>query len=353
MAKFCNQCGRPLADGETCICQQQAQQQVNYTAQQPQNTYQDMYQNIYQNQQNTYTGQTYQEPRNDNPNNYEAKPKYEDGIPFAKLIGLGEGDKNDVSGCFERNLKVTPELVAPCENEIPVKQYDLCYARSRMRGLWQEGRLQITNKRVLFRLSGRSWIGRVMDHTEFSIDEIAGISISNGVRFGLWDFLFMYFIFAPILFCVSAYIGLRVAFLGFLLGIAAIVPLFIFKKKFFIKGMSSALSMGSFMGASTIWAMGGNFSSAMAKLLMFFVIVMFIVGTALIFLAALKPSLSIKILTKCASDSPIYVWSHQTMASIVEILPGKDAEDAIQEVGAMITDIQKFGDFGLEKWKED
>ena len=72
-----------------------------------------------------------------------------------------------------------------------------------------------------------------------------------------------------------------------------------------------------------------------------------------LFLFALKPSLSIAVTTKCASAEPIYIWSRQTMASVMEILPGEDADVAIEEIGSMIMDIQKLGDLGVKKWKED
>lgn len=34
-----------------------------------------------------------------------------------------------------------------------------------------------------------------------------------------------------------------------------------------------------------------------------------------------------------------------------EILPENDAEKCIREISAMISDIQKLGDFGIEKWR--
>ena len=34
-----------------------------------------------------------------------------------------------------------------------------------------------------------------------------------------------------------------------------------------------------------------------------------------------------------------------------EIIPVKDAEKCIREIDAIISDIQKLGDFGIEKWK--
>jgi len=58
-------------------------------------------------------------------------------------------------------------------------------------------------------------------------------------------------------------------------------------------------------------------------------------------------------MTKCASDKPISIWSRQSMVSVMEVLPGEDADVAIEELGSMITDIQKLGDFGIRKWKVD
>lgn len=322
MAKFCNQCGRPLKDGEICVCQQEKRAEERE-------------------QDSAGTG-----------NKADKDPAYikipltfldsEDGIPFRKLIGLSESEKSDVSGCFERGKKIVPDLIDSCEQEVPIKQYELCSARSRLRGLWQEGRLQVTNKRVLFRLSGRSWIGRAMNHIEFTIDEIAGINISNGVRFALWDFL-LALIVGLILSQFVAAIGAAVGVLGFLIGIASYAPCILLRKKYFLKLLSLCAGFGGFIGAMLAFK---------AAWTVFFLFITFVAVLIFAFLFALKPSLSISVMTKCASDSPIYIWSHQTFASIMEILPGRDADKAMRELGSMIMDIQKLGDFGIEKWKE-
>lgn len=357
MGKFCTKCGRPLAEGEVCTCQQQnAQTQNTYNGQamynnQDMNYNQNMYQG--QNMNNGYQNWQQSAPQGGNAQNagsafteqaqnFAAGFFTDDSVPLKKLIGIGESEKNDITDCFERNKLITPDMVAPCEQEIHVKQYDICNARSRIRGLWQEGRIQVTNKRVLFRLSGRSWIGKTMSHVEFTIDEIAGISISNGVRFALVDF-FISFLVAMLVMALFGKIGASVGFLGFLIGIAGYVPCFIFKKKYGIKAMAMAASVGGFFGAVFAW---------FTKWPMYFALISFIVLLVLLFLFSLKPSLSISVMTKCASDSPIHIWSRQTMVSIMEILPGKDADQAIEELGAMIQDIQKFGDLGLEKWKD-
>ena len=36
-----------------------------------------------------------------------------------------------------------------------------------------------------------------------------------------------------------------------------------------------------------------------------------------------------------------------------EVLPGKDADLAIKEIGAIINDIKTLGDFAVEKWQQN
>jgi len=39
-------------------------------------------------------------------------------------------------------------------------------------------------------------------------------------------------------------------------------------------------------------------------------------------------------------------------SGFAEVMPTPETEGAIREINAMINDIQKLGDFGLEKWKQ-
>ena len=283
-----------------------------------------------------------------------------DWVPFGKLLGFGESEKNDVTGCFERGKKIVPELVAPCEQEIPVKQYDICNARSKIRGVWQEGHLQVTNKRILFRMSGRSWIGRAMDYKEFNIDEVAGISISNGVRFSIFDFIIGLLISCVIILLFGARFGIEVAFssssifrgLMFLIsnigGLAAIGSFFIVKKKYFIKLLIMSLATG--LLTMSVIATRSVFLHGFSSFLSILSVILTIVS---LFLFALKPSMSIMVQTKCESAAPICILSPRSVVSVTEVLPGDDADIAIEELGSMIMDIQKFGDYGIKKWKED
>lgn len=347
MAKFCTQCGRPLMEGEICQCQK------NKEGTEKQNQYTDNWQNNYQQnnyQQNNYQQNNYQQNNNRQAqNNDTVTVSTEDWIPFRKLIGIGESDNNDVTGCFERDKKIVPELIVPCEQEVPIKQYHICNTRSRLRGLWQEGKIQVTNKRILFRLSGRSWIGKAMSHTEFTIDEVAGVSLSNGVRFGLWDFI-VGLLISMVTYALGGALGVLPALLSYILGIVFAAPFFILKKKYFIKALSLAVGTGMIFTSAGRQIYEHEF---LFKLGFFIAAIMFLLYLVALFLFALKPSLSISVMTKCASDEPIYIWSRQTMVSIMEILPGEDADVAIEELGSMIMDIQKLGDFGIEKWKEE
>lgn len=314
MAGFCTQCGRPLADGEVCQCQM------------------------------VKSGGSYQKPQ------WNLPKLTGDSIPFLKLLGIGDSDKNSVKGCFEREKYVVPDLVEPCEDEIPVKQYHVCNVRSRIKGLWQEGRIQVTNKRILFRLSGRTWIGKTMKHTEFALDEVAGVSICNDVRFSLVDFIFG-FLLSLLAFGLGRALGQVPTFLAFIFGLAALVPSFVLQKKHYIKALSLAVSASVFSAAAIRgqWA-GENSHDIITGILMFFSVVAIILYIVSLFLFALKPGLSIQVMTKCASEKPIHIWNRQNIVSTLEILPGEDIDKATKDLGALITDLQNLGEAGIGKW---
>lgn len=226
MAKFCNQCGRPLAEGEICQCRQQT--------------------------------------------------------------GKAAGEKS------------APDLAALCEKEIPVKQYHICNARSRICRLRQEGKIQVTNKRIIFHLSGHFWSKKVISHMEFGIDEVTGISVSNRVSFRAWDFL------------LGLFIGAIVMIIGCMIS-------------------------NPFQTRTGILA----------------AVIVLLIYMVLLFLYAMKPSFSILIMTKHVSDELTYIGNRRMAASTIEFLPGEDTDIAVRELGAVILDIQKLGDSVVEKWKVD
>ena len=162
MAKYCTKCGRKLADGAICSCRIEQ----------------------------------------GNPGEIRSeKTRGKTSIAFWKLLGLNDPDYDKSKDYYERGKAIVPDLVSPCEGEIPVKQFHLVNIRARIWGMWAEGRLMVTNKRILFRASGRSFVGRTLMESEYTMDEISGIQISQGVRFSLFDFLI-----GLLLFSTSIYI---------------------------------------------------------------------------------------------------------------------------------------------------
>lgn len=110
--------------------------------------------------------------------------------------GVGKGvdmvnetrNKYESSGAFEHGLKIVPDCISANDGEIPIKQYDFAKLRTRLLLEKSYGRLQITNKRVIFRAAGRSPLGKNIFHQEFSIDQLAGVEVRCKHEFNLFNF---------------------------------------------------------------------------------------------------------------------------------------------------------------------
>ena len=176
MAKFCKKCGTQINEGEACPkC-------ANSSL-------------------STSSG------RNTTLTTSEHKTTADSPSSFKKLLlslknRMGIGDpENDGSGIYERGMLITPDSISSNEGEIPVKQYDVAVLRTRLKFMRAEGRMQVTNKRLLFRATGRSVRGRTTLQHEFAIDDIAGIEARRYFRFSFFDF-FCGLIFAGLFFWI-------------------------------------------------------------------------------------------------------------------------------------------------------
>lgn len=105
-------------------------------------------------------------------------------------MGFNDSQRNTVDR-YERGQQIVPDSIKPNEGEVPVRQYAIAVLRNLLRFERAEGRLQVTNKRVIFRAAGTSLRGRTTLHQEYAIDEIAGIEARNNYKFN-----FLYLIFA-------------------------------------------------------------------------------------------------------------------------------------------------------------
>ena len=86
---------------------------------------------------------------------------------------------------FEYNVPIVPDCVKPEENEVVVKQYNIARLRTRLKFMKAEGRLMVTNRRILFRAAGTSLTGNLLQEHEFDLDELAGIEMHKDYKFSL------------------------------------------------------------------------------------------------------------------------------------------------------------------------
>lgn len=86
-----------------------------------------------------------------------------------------------------------------------------------------------------------------------------------------------------------------------------------------------------------------------------------------LFMSSVKPNLVLLVKPKGAASSAIEIRRRGGMGQLFkrsnsaevddhtgfsEIIPAVDAQKTIRELGAIINDIQKLGDYAIDKWKE-
>lgn len=350
MAKFCDQCGKELKDGEVCNCiQNKVQKSTN------------------ENVQNDT------EPSNGNGNSdvgsiikgisdaigsfldkiyYSVTPKDKSSnkssaIALRKLLTFSQEDYiKPLENVYERGARITPDLVQPCSDETIIRQYDICTVRAAIKGLWQDGKLLVTNKRILFRLSGRNWLGKEQTSKEFEIDDIAGIDMSYSSKINLGSAL-INIILGIIPMFIGALIGSAVPLLGAILGLILFLFFLIFLRGHHIfKFIVFFTCIALMSGIGIVW---GSVGGVIVSICLIITIVQ-------LYLASLRPHFTFKVMTKSIAAAPISaggmgIFSGLPSGIFGAILPGKDADRAMDELGAMISDIKEYGELGVNKWK--
>lgn len=331
MKKFCMYCGKELEEGQSCSCQTNQGKEKE------------------ENKKSVDIGKVYDVVR--------------------KSFGIPNADS--IAESFEKNKKIVPDSVVPDDGEIPIRQYHIATLRSIFKGMYAEGRLQVTNKRVLFRAAGISLLGTTELQHEFSIEEISGIEIRRDHRLGVFHFLIAFMLasfFMDLSSSVfSAFSSLTTIFstiCSIVLSGASIGLFFYLEKKFFVKLILSSIAFGSIIatGFTTqlffIPESDGIIYSVLGTVIgLLLVICMIVVGFV--------PNLVIEIKTKSAS-SPIEIRRKESngilaflfnmpkkdYTGFADVMPGRDTQKAIKELGAMINDINVLGDVAIENWKE-
>jgi hypothetical protein len=115
-------------------------------------------------------------------------------------MGVGSPEQN-ATDTYEREMKIVPECISANENETPVKQYNIAVLRNLLKLERAEGRIQVTNRRVIFRATGRSVGGRTTLQHEFAINEVAGVEARKNYKFS-----FLYLVFAILIISLASFI---------------------------------------------------------------------------------------------------------------------------------------------------
>ena len=324
---YCTRCGKPIQEGERCSCTKKW--------------------NL--NLESSFSGA-------------------EEGAVF---FGM---NSQSADAQYERGQKIVPDNIVPNESEIPVRQYNLCVMRSRIKCARAEGRLQLTNKRILFRAKGVTPVGNTTIQHEFSIDELAGFQIVRNFRFSILDLLllaFCCFLFWNFGVGLARVLGETLKgfglLLSYVLAIAAAVPAFIRmpRELYACKSVSLAISIGLL----DVLRKSVYFNKIVLTVLGYILIYLPYVALAVLLIVfalafSFKPNMEFLVRTK-TGEAVIPVRCEKTGFAAVgnvitaqymgynEVLPTDETEKAIREIGAIINDIQKLGDYGISKWKTE
>jgi hypothetical protein len=396
---FCRYCGKELVNGQ-CDCamskrQQAASQQKsgNMQVRKPEphfssNNYENSYQNGYQDHyqdQGRYQDEkqySYQQPYQKIKEPFFVESFNLDFSSFSGFISSlrdqsGIGRENRNGNPYEQNVPIVPDCIEPEANEVIIKQYNLCKMRTRIKFMKAEGRLMITNRRVLFRAAGTSLTGHTLQEHQFNIDEIGGIQMNKDYKFSFFNFILCQIVAALAYLLVFMIMnGLdsesSAAAFGIILGIVGILPTFIIQKHFWLKYFWA--QAGAAALTFPLLSLFGEilFSNKNAFLLIVMLLIALINAIVIIIniiILCFIPNFRMEIKTKGASGAlvirgtasvllrllyPLFALSQkdQDYCGFEDVMPWEDTVMAINEVGTMIDDIQKNGDYAIEKWSK-
>lgn len=270
------------------------------------------------------------------------------------LSGMSEA-ASSAADPYEYNVPIVPDCIKAEENEIVVKQYNIAKFRTRLKFMKAEGRLMVTNRRVLFRASGTSLTGNLLQEHQFNLDELGGIEIHKDYKFSLMSMLLSLLLLIGVGSLVAmAQFSMRnmnvVATIACaVLGLCGLVPTFAVYKRFWLKLVGAFVSTMLFM---TLIPQGKFFG-----ILTLISAILFLINMVIV---CFVPNLVIKIKTKGATGA-LVIGSQKTLlqrkvgdeySGFTEVLPWEDTIMAINELGTMIDDLQRQGDYAIEKWSK-
>ena len=396
MANFCVVCGKPIAE---CTCKKQNPNNAGnpkprnagnggnggnsnrdhaprnnggYGGQQQPANNADFYSAPYAANNNGYAQNSYNNdyPQRGNNDGYNSGYNNNYGNSFAnnasktinEIRGMSSRSFNDPT--YEANKKIVPDCIAASAEEVPVKQFELAELRTRVFGITIKkalGRLQVTNKRIIFRAAGKCLAGPTTIQSDVALDEIAGMEARREYVFILGDLIVALLLsllvaFPLNLLCADLYHeseGWAIAILV-LASLAFIADLILVKKHWLLKTVSAGACAGIALGI-----VRGSYENGLASI----VIIFWIIRLIFAFVYSIHPNLVMLIKSK-STGIAIDIQRNRKIAGSVsfgtsdehtdfQVVEFTDyTEDAIRQITAIISDIQKLGDIAIDKWKE-
>lgn len=331
---FCTKCGRVLQDGEICNCQSQKQK-------------------------------IFVDEPGEISFNFDIDKVKNNVNKVVSNVGAAAKD-TDVN-IFERGKKIVPECILANDGEVPIKQYDFAKLQSVFSLSFAECRLQITNKRLLLRATGKSITGKTVLQEEFKIDELAGFDIKKRPRFS-----FAHLLLLILLSCIgvlgygiggifgnSDVLGLIVAIIIFVGGIAAYVftelklnKMKSYKNFYAIKQIAISIVLGIILGCLNRYQ-----NESVIMVLSAPIAILWLINSIHLIFA---PSLTAIIKTKGGSSGlelkrkefSLLTLNSEENSGFSQVMPWKDTDLVIKEICTIIDDLQTIGDSAIHKWQK-
>lgn len=258
--------------------------------------------------------------------------------------------------------------IAPCEGEQVVRSYRCTAYRSWLLGIRADGIIEVTNKRLLFQARDAGGVNPNVHHSEMPISEVSGLSVFQGLTFNLSA------LFGGILLsALVAFVGQEVTSAALLENTDGGVPWVVLWGLALGAGYLAYASRGKPLRAMLFSALalgivgviqlmsraargyGGSGSGGLATLVFAALV---LVQLYLIVKFARRRAFSLLLYSRSANPSPVWISGlsplDAKLAAASRALAASPAEDSIRmlnELGAVISDIQNLGDFGIEKWR--
>ena len=240
-------------------------------------------------------------------------------------------------------------------------------------GYKAEGVVQVTNKRIIYNKIGVSRMGKEYSHSEFSVDDVAAVSVEKTTSINLW-FLIVAILTALPMTLIGLGIGLASgqSFISMIitLGLIALGSWLLYSKHYVWMYSTTIVGVGYPFGAmirnsmvSMIDSIGYRESSNNAGIAVIVCYIGMIALSALLLIAFIKNlyklTISLVVSSKSGGATPIDcssskmgIFNMNNLGAFVYMYETPQTDIVAKELGAMISDIQKYGDYGINKWTE-